>query len=186
VIVTVLWEDQRGVEQKSFAPGVLLEACLRDRRLPDVDAPPFTIDHAPKKGEGNVIKALSREHDRLARKGHVFAVLDRDQIRRHWQKDPPHDCMTGIRERIAKDAGGPRNVLFLVRNMESLVHACCDALHVPRPSEKPGPDERDRIIAKAAWHTDVRVRTAVLGSCASFARLVDKVEQALTTQRSLP
>ncbi|CAN0509378.1 unnamed protein product, partial [Phaeothamnion confervicola] len=146
-IVTVLWEDQRGVSVKSFGPDVLLKACVADIRGVETK---HLITAIPKKGVGNVLKALENDLRRLSNSGPVFAVIDRDQIRNSWQPAPP-DCMTGLKERIKDKAPGNYDIVFLVENIETLVAACCEALGLSRPTTKPNPDARDRILQRAAW-----------------------------------
>ena len=178
MIVTVLWEDQRDGKLKGFAPGELATACVCDRR----GMPPWArldwLRHSPLKGNGNVMRQLQHAHAWLSRLGPVIAVVDRDQIHGYWQANPPTNCMTGILDRIASECRGRRDLVFLIDNMETLVAACCEALTVPRPSKKPNPAERDRIIAKIAMG-DRRLRDDVQHRCPSFARLVTLIDAAL-------
>lgn len=180
--VTILWEDQRSRAIKGFEAGKLLEACLCDRRELPVGTR-LAIEHLPKKGNGAVIAAMKREFGRLGKLGPVLAVLDRDRIHGLWAKDPPTNCILGVRTRIVQDCddGGwreSRDIVLLVDNMESLVDACLQARQRGKLHEKPNPDERDRWIGAVVWG-DPPTRKRVLELCPSFARLVDRVDAVL-------
>jgi hypothetical protein len=177
--ITVLWEDSRGIVLKGFAPHDLLVACIAEklgRKRVEVDS---QISSVPKKGAGNVIKALRRDLSRLTKTGPVFALIDRDKVREMWKTDPPADCMTAIRERIRKDvASVDYELVLLVQNMESLIDACDDGFRSRLGGRKPTPDERDRILGRVAWETPSRL-PSILKDCPSFDRLVIRVINAL-------
>ncbi|MFH0902366.1 MAG: hypothetical protein V2A73_17170 [Pseudomonadota bacterium] len=187
MIITILWEDQRGVESKGFGPHELLLSCLADDMLlpPGQDqADRFecfrrhlkgVVRSIPQKGNSNVRKALQQNGERLARSGPVFAVVDRDKIRELWknQESIPMDCMTAIRGRFHQDAPGKYDLVFLEQNVETLLVAAL-ALNGQSLKEKPAPDERDRILVGLA--RDVPSRRAQLRrDCGSFDRLVTRV-----------
>ncbi len=180
MIITVLWEDQRGAEVKGFGPHDLLLACLADDTGGPRDTLKRLVESHPKKGNGNVRAALQRNLAGLSASGPVFAVIDRDKIRQLWRYPgpPPPDCKPGIAEPFRLDAPGDYDLVFLVDNMESLVAAARNALAVPHPSTKPNPDERDRLLARAAWGAR-DVRAAIRGSCTSFDRLVARIVRRL-------
>lgn len=173
--VTILWEDQRGVV-KGFAPQILLEKCIEDSLSLNLEEIRRTLQSVPKKGIGNVVKALKRDGEKLANDGPVLAVIDRDRIHDRWKRDPnpPTNCMSGIKARIASEVAASHEIIFLLDNMESLVKACCESLKRDIPRDKPTPDQRDRIVAQAAW-AGPEVRQEVLTRCPSFARLVSSV-----------
>jgi hypothetical protein len=180
--VTVLWEDSRGVETKGFGPHELLLACVADkigRERRDVAA---LVKSVAKKGVGNVIKALKTDLAKLRSAGPVFAVIDRDKAREIWKPAPlPADCMSAIRTRIATDVGGSEyELVFLVQNMESLIHACGEGSLMKPQTLKPNPDQRDRILGRAAWEASPAVRLKLLLTCGSFGRLVDRVGAVLS------
>jgi len=185
VIIEVVWEDQRGGPQKGFAPGQLVDACLRDRRgLSPYDALPATVRHNPKKGNANVLRALWRDQPHA--QGPMFAVLDLDRVDRAFAPPWPVACKQAVLDRIVADCAefgveqDPKHVVFLAQNMETLVNDCLAALGEPLlpPGTKPTPDERDRLIAKAAWR-DAATRSSVLERNATLRRLVEKVDATM-------
>lgn len=100
MIVTVLWEDQRGEQAKKFGPHELLLSSVADdlsesesdqpQRRATLDKRIFGI---PKKGDGNVRKALQKDLGKF--RGPVIAVMDRDQVHRLWidKQPPPSNCI---------------------------------------------------------------------------------------------
>ena len=61
MIITVLWEDQRGGMVKGFGPHELLVSCVADELRCARDEVKKLIVSVPKKGNGNVIRALEQE-----------------------------------------------------------------------------------------------------------------------------
>lgn len=179
--ITVLWEDQRGVTVKGFGPHELLLFCLEDRTGRDRNELRRVVIGVPEKGVGKVIRALKRDLRRLADRGPVFAIVDRDKVRRHVPGDPP-DCMSGIRDALEAAVEGPYELVFLVKNMESVIDACCKVLGNPTPEEKPTPDRRD-LILKKAFASGSR-RRSIQEECPSFGRLVEKVASRLAPPAS--
>jgi hypothetical protein len=103
----------------------------------------------------------------------VFAVVDRDKIHGLWKKDPPTNCMSGIAAQFRLDVAGDFDLIFLEDNVETL-------LALARNEEirgKPGPDERDRVLNRAAHDSDSRNR--IRAKCASFNRLVLRIAEAI-------
>jgi hypothetical protein len=180
MIVTVLWEDQRGTETKGFGPHELLIACLTDELTITRERLVGLLKCHPKKGNGNVRAALQRDLDRLSKSGPVVAVVDRDKIRDLWKPsgEQPPDCIAGIASRFRSDAPGDYELVLLVDNVEDLVRAACTARRVDVPTAKPTPDERDRILARCAWDLP-HARSDLRNSMPSFDRLVKQVAQAL-------
>jgi hypothetical protein len=179
VIVTVLWEDKRG-QTKGFGPHDLLVKCLADQ----LDLDPYEIkqrvNSAPKKGVDILLGALQK--DQAGFKGPVFAVIDRDKVHEHLLPRPTN-CMAGIKNQILAKAPGDYDVVFMVDNIESLVHAACAAMGRSYPLGKPRPDERDRYFGELAWNRDRDTRKEALRLCPSFARLVDRVALRISVQR---
>jgi hypothetical protein len=182
MIVTVLWEDQRGGDVLGFGPHELLIACLAD----DLDLHRWELSQRvqsqPRKGNSNVRKALQKDIAKLSR-GKVLAVLDRDKVRELW-KTPgpmPADCMKGITERFRGDAPGDYELLFLVQNVESLLDGARTALCEPPLDGKPTPDRRDRLLHRCAG-ASVATRRQVRERCPSFDRLVTRVAEALKAE----
>jgi hypothetical protein len=172
VIVTVLWEDQRGGQVKDFGPDLLLRACVADDLQVPRDAVHWRLDSVPKKGNGNVVRALREDGGRLARSGPVCAVLDRDKVLLLWSREQrPANCKTGIRAAIARDALGEPKVVLLEDNVETLIRAACVAVASPSPASKSSPLERDRILSRLAWGSE-EDRRKLRASVSSFDYLV--------------
>ncbi len=179
MIVTILWEDARGILAKGFGAHTLLLACLVDLGVAREDLP--RIEAHAKKGNSNVRKALRTDGARLAKAGPVYAVLDRDKIRELWKPGPmPADCKQAIAEQFKLDAPGEYDLVFLEQNIESLLRAALESMasEVPEAPWKPNPDERDRILSRVAWAT-ARERDEVRRRCPSFDRLVTRVAAKL-------
>jgi hypothetical protein len=179
MIVTVLWEDQRGGEVKGFGPHELLMASLAD----DLGIRPWEVGRLvqshPKKGNANVRKALQKDIGKLGGT-RVFAVLDRDKVRELWKSRGPMpvDCNAGIRDRFRTDAPGDYDLVFLVQNVESLLGAASAALGIDKLRSKPNPDERDRLLLRCTG-PNATVRGQIRENCQSFDRLVRRVGEAL-------
>ena len=176
MIITVIWEDERGGEIRAFGPHDLLLACVRDDS-PDIMPEQFAslrkrVTAVAVKGNGNVLRRLKRDLTNLTASGPVCAVLDRDKACNLWSPaDRPPDCLSGIKGRIRTDAPGEYELILLIQNVESLVVASCRALSAVPPATKPSPLERDRILQKAAWAT-ANARAAIRTEVPSFDRLV--------------
>lgn len=182
MIVTVLWEDQRGDRRNGFAPGALVNACVKDRLAMVAQPIRARIEHVPKKGNGNVLKALKNDFSSLRNDGRVIAVCDRDKFHLLWRDhyEPPHNCMQGLTERVASDCGGPRELVFLRQNMETLLEHCRAALGIltEAAARKPSPEDRDELIERVL--RDRQARAYILAHFADFRRLVDRIAAVLT------
>ena len=176
MMITVLWEDQRGAEAKGFGPHELLLSCVADELNCARNTLKDLIESHPKKGNANLRSAIQRDIVRLADAGPVFAVVDRDKVRQLWKApSQPADCMSSIGHRFRQDAPGDYDLVFLVDNVESLIEAACAALGEPYPDSKPGPDLRDRLLGRAAWASSQTLRRAIQTQCPSFSRLVGRL-----------
>lgn len=179
MIVTVLWEDQRGVAAKGFAPHELLLACLADDLEIDRESLKRSVESHPQKGVGNVRRSLERNILRLTKSGPVIAVVDRDQIHALWPpKPPPPSCMSGVMARFRRDTPGAYDLVFLVRNMETLIDCTCRAIGRGSPPGKPSPDQRDQLLMPAVWGVS-SVRHTIRETCPSFDRIVKRVRHHL-------
>lgn len=180
MIITVIWEDERGGVIRGFGPHDLLLACVRDDD-PSITPEQFAslpkrVIAVPAKGNGNVIRKLKKDLTNLRARGPVCAVLDRDKVRNLWSSaNRPPDCLSGIAGKIRTDAPGDYGLVLLIQNVESLVQASCRALSVDLPVMKPSPLERDRVLLRAAWG-GADARTAIRKEVASFDRLVHWVQ----------
>jgi hypothetical protein len=177
MIVTVLWEDCRGVVRKGFGAHELLVACVAEELHSARRDIARVIQSLPKKGAGNVIAELRGRLHLLANRGPVFAVLDLDKAREIW-KPRVAACKAAIRDRIKMEVSGSYELVLLERNMESLVDVC-DPSARKRLGDKPNPDARDRILEKASSTSPAMPRATVLANCPSFSRLVKRVAAKL-------
>lgn len=184
MIVTILWEDQRGVTTKGYGPTALLVACLADTLGLERKEIDNKLSGVPKKGAGNVNKTICNDGARILDAGPLLAVIDRDKVFDHLrQPKPATNCMQPVRQAILDQAQGlVCEIVFLIDNMESLLSTCCLALGKEALGSKPTPDERDSILSQVAWSTP-KVRNQVKNGCPSFARLVDRVARPLYPRR---
>lgn len=170
--ITVLWEDKLTVLARGFGPHDLLVSCVADDLQCAPEALKGTVVPVPKKGNGNVMRALEQELDKLRRSGPVCAVLDRDKAAELWPAGQrPPACLSGLRTAVSERARGDYELVLLIENMETLVDACCRAMMTDMPRAKPSPDTRDRILGKLAWG-EADARTIVRNAVPSFDRLV--------------
>jgi hypothetical protein len=177
MIITVLWEDSRGVVRKGFGAHDLLVACVAEKTDRDRFSLRHTISSKPLKGAGNVVKELRDRLPLLSDKGPVFAVLDRDKACELWPGTT--DCKAAIRARIEEKVGSGYDLVLLEQNMESLIEVCDPSAFARLHGIKPTPDQRDGILGKAASDAAPVPRETVLTNCPSFARLVYRVAAKL-------
>jgi len=182
MIVTVLWEDQRGAQVKGFGPHELLISCLVDELGHPRDSVARAVECHPKKGHGKVLRALRLDFPKLKRLGPVLAVVDRDKIK-DLLSQPVTDCMSGISKRFREAAPGDYELIFMIDNVETLIVSACRALGESEPTRKPTPDERDRILAKAVWGERAH-RARIRSTCPSFDRVVRRILAHLEQARS--
>lgn len=175
MIVTVWWEDQRQrALPRQFGPHTLLVACVADELDANVRFVGEIMRSIPLKGAGNVRRELMETAPNLGA-GPLFVVLDRDKVIELWPADKrPSDCMQGISRQIRSEAPGGYDLVFLQRNIETLVHACAAALREPTPTAKPKPEVRDRLLHRVAWEAR-QVRDQVRENVVDFDRLVRRV-----------
>lgn len=177
MIVTVLWEDQRGVSSKGFGPHELLLSAVAKELNTERHKIARAVAPVPKKGNGNVLQALKHDLSRLTNSGPVVAVFDWDKLRDLFKKPgtPAPECKRGLADLIRAEAAIPQGataeLVFLIENVESLTSLLCN--NTNSNAKKPTPDERDRILLKAAWEPALCQKVRV--ECASFDRLVKHV-----------
>jgi hypothetical protein len=181
MLVTVLWEDQRGEQARRFGPHDLLLSSIADDLSASTSEQPQNrtklskhIIAVPKRGDSNVRKALQKNLQNF--RGPVIAVMDRDKVHRLWsdKQPPPSNCIQGISQQLRLDAPGKYDLVFLMQNAEDLLDATLAALGKTPLVDKPNPDSRDNMLGPAVWG-DTRIRTAIRQSCPSFDRLVKVV-----------
>lgn len=177
MIVTVLWEDQRGGITQSFGPHELLCACVADRLVGnDVWSLRKLISSVPKKGIGNVIKALRTDGSRLADCGPLLAAIDRDKVYSALRQEerPPTNCLSLVRDALCQIASGACQIVLLIQNVETILEECLKILGQPPLSSKPDPNERDTLLREVAYGSP-ELRQKLCTAMPSFGRLVDKV-----------
>lgn len=182
MLCTVLYEDNAGAQPQNFGPHALLLACLADRVGRPVRSLKGQVVGVPKKGNGNVKRALERDAEDLANRGPLFAVFDDDQVRRCYglEKDA---CRPAVLAAIKGDPPKSVEVILIEENIESLIAACRQVLGRLPSSQKPKPAERDEILQEVARGSRDR-RHAVLQRCPTFTRLVEKVLPSLGLEGS--
>jgi hypothetical protein len=181
MLVTVLWEDQRGEQAKRFGPHDLLLSSVADDLSTSTSEQPQKrakldkqIIAVPKRGDGNIRKALQKDLRRF--RGPVIAVMDRDKVHRLWidKRPPPSNCIQGISHQLRLDAPGKYDLVFLMKNTEDLLNATLAALGKAPLVDKPGPDSRDNLLAPAVWG-EAQIRMKIRHLCPSFDRIVKVV-----------
>jgi hypothetical protein len=169
-IVTVLYEDQCDVKPTNYGPHILLLACVADARGGDAWALRAWVKAIPKNGDSKLRTALHDEGELIALAGPLVAMFDEDRVRRCYGL-PKDTCKRDVLGAIDGEATGSPRVVLLQRNMEDVVNAACTAMGHPVPARKPRPEERDRILLRAAMQGR-GARDEVLQKVPSFARLV--------------
>jgi len=182
MIITILWEDQRGAAGKRFGPHELLLSCVDDDLHCGRDFFAELVIGAPKKGSGKILQALKQDLPRLLKSGPVCAVLDRDRVLDLWpaSRRPP-GCSSGIRSAIVRDAPGEYGLVLLENNIESVVAACHKHLGSVMPRDKPSPEARDEVLFKAAW-ASADARSSIRQTMPTFDRIARWVK--LEVQKS--
>ncbi len=173
MIVTVLWEDQRGGPEKGFGPHELLVSCVADELSCDrwVVDKRKAIRSVPLKGRDNVVAFLKTKLSLLSNDA-VCVVLDRDKVLDIWSgKEGPSDCIASIKQALIEEAPGKYELVLLVDNVESLVKAGCEAAGLSLPPTKPNPTGRDQLL-RPAVHGQRKVRDRVREDVPSFNRIV--------------
>ena len=165
---------------------MLLLACVADQR--GREATGLRSEHRaiPKKGDGNLKKALDERGAELADAGPLIAMFDHDKVRALLRPPRRKRASATCCGPSASTPSGTPNVVLLEQNMEDLVDACCAAMGQPKPAAKPKPkpQERDSILQDAAAARG-DARSEILAAMPSFKRLVEAVlaaRDALATE----
>jgi hypothetical protein len=183
MIVTVLWEDQRGGDARGFGPHELLLSCLVDDLTIPREQLNGRIKSLPKKGRDKLREALKHEIRRFTKLGPVLAVIDKDKARDLWkgQTPPPPPCMSGMVSRLHDDAPGDYDIVFLERNVDELVEIVCKVTGQSVPTSKPKPDRRDLLITPAVRGAE-QLRSDIRRRCPTFDRIVARVARHLRSK----
>lgn len=166
---------------KGFGPHTLLVSCLADDLGSEIER--WRIERSvkpiPTKGNGNVVKKLQKDGDRLRKSGPVVAVIDKDKVGDLLTRagSPAPGCIGGSVDGFHDKAPGDYELVLLVENVESLVSAALEALGEEPSREKPNPDERDRTLKRVDGTPSYR--RAVRDKVPSFDRLVRRVASLL-------
>lgn len=173
-LLTILYEDQIGVDLKSFGLHNLLLQCVCD----EMDGVTWwelrrRIEGHPKKGDAGVIRALEVDGRHLLDSGHLIALVDDDKIRRRLGLENG-SCRKIVADGIRNKAPGC-DVVLLVTNTETLLKSCEQLLGGTLSSEKPDPVTRDRLFNKFANATTTAQRLRLRETVPSFDRLVKRV-----------
>jgi hypothetical protein len=186
VVVTVLYEDQRGPRQ-GFGLHAFVKACVFDAINGERHRVEGMLDGRPLKGVQAVIKACREDIDLIAADGRsVVALVDDDAIRdqlklRHSASDAEVDL------EIRKGCRAPERltVVLLKRNMESVILAAAacdpglDAGRIDRAVRHKELLERDAILTEFSRERARPLRDCVLGKGPSLRSLVDLLSRAL-------
>lgn len=180
MIITVLWEDKRGDVAMGFGPHELLLSCLADDLGTMRQSLEGLINSLPKKGRDSLREALKNEIRRFTRLGPVLAVIDKDKARDLWkgQAQPPPACMSGMATRLHADVPGDYDIVFLERNVDTLVEIVCAVTGQRHPGIKPRPDQRD-VLMNPAVRGPAQPRHEIRQRCPTFDRLVTRVARHL-------
>lgn len=182
-VATILYEDQRAAQIKAYGPHEFVLQCLADRMAPlDRSDLQDVITANPRKGAPKIRQECKDEakRDRLYKTTRrLVAVYDRDRI-----KDviaTPASCTSGIRDALrSESAWGDRLIVVLLdRKTETVLDAILAVEGRGPLLSKPRPDERDKILLRAAWQHSPAERAAVLTAVPSLAYLVAKLEELL-------
>lgn len=136
MLVTVLWEDQASTGN-AFGPGKLLIHCLADDLRQEPHEIASMVESQPRKGNASVLRALKNDCRRLTRSGPVIVVLDSDRAPQLLQSTSA--CLKSMAQRLSRIVDCKHEVVFLRRNMESLLDAVVDVLREPTSCSKPRP-----------------------------------------------
>jgi len=185
--VTVLYEDQAQGDIKHYGPHELVMQCVCDRLR--VDRWKLkTLRGVPRNGNGNLYKDCTREPPKLGRDGgFVVAVYDFDRVREMKQLSlHAMACKSETRDALLKKCPWRDRlvVVFLDRNIETVIEAICDCdpgLSTPeqrtRALVKKDLNARDIILGAASAPTPagLALRNRVFERVPSFGYLVDKL-----------
>jgi len=179
--IRVFYEDQAAGPIKGFGPHQLLCACVADhfesQTLWDLL---HRIDGQPKKGDNKLLEAC-RRHAARDRDEIIFALFDGDQIHRVL-KLPKGSSPATTQTAISEQIDSPKVRVFMLEgNTEVLVHAAADCLQPPLQGPIPKrPNERDRILSRAATHDVSSVRDCITARVPSFGKLAAAVAETVS------
>lgn len=177
--ITVLYEDAAADGLvKDYGPHVLVCRCVGDR-LDKERWELLQLEGVPKKGASKLRTECRRIPPQVGRDGRrVVAVYDADRIHKDV-KLPATACKTQVKEILRGEcAFGERlTVVFLERNIETVVEAVCRCAPVEEDLRRLAIDRKDRnardIVLKKA--STPEIRACVLRAVPSLAYLIDKL-----------
>jgi len=185
VIISILWEDQRGVQVKGFGPHDLLLKCLEDDGVGERAKLDHLVRGLPKKGNGNVVKQLSLLAPRDGTGPHdgpVLGVLDWDEAPRLGGL-PSSVCFAHARFHLGRQLHDARSIVFLDRNVETLVSEARALVGEPSFGRKPTAQERDHSLHKLVWSPEKDKREALRRGVPTFGYLVQRVAEHIARAR---
>lgn len=173
--VIIFWEDSAGVAVKNFGPHRLLQECLKDDGV-DSEQVKMVYGH-PVKGYGNVIPKLRKLPPPLTDRSPYLGVLDWDRAPR-LALLPKSSGYCTVRTRLGTDVVPPRLIVFLNKNIETLLKATSDVLKISPPDGKLDPNARDRIFQRL-WSNPAlnSERRQLREQVESFNYLVNRVHE---------
>lgn len=184
--ITVLYEDSAADGLvKDYGPHVLVCRCVGDRLNKELWEL-HQIEGVPKKGATKLRNECRRMPPQVGRDGRrVVAVYDSDRIHNDV-KLPATACMTQVKEILQAECAFRDRliVVFLERNIETVVEAVCRCTPVEEDLRRRAVDRKDRnardIVLKKA--STAEIRSCVLRAVPSLSYLVDKLCAELSGQ----
>jgi hypothetical protein len=188
VVVTVLYEDQRGPRQ-GFGLHSFVKACVFDVINGERHRVEGMLDGRPLKGVQAVIKACREDIDLIAADGRcVVALLDDDAIREQLKlRRTASDAEVDLEIRKGCRAPDRLTVVLLKRNMESVILAAAacdpglDAKRIDRAVKYKELLERDAILIEVSRERARPLRDCMLGRVPSLQMLVALLSRVLLT-----
>lgn len=180
--VVVILEDQLAKGTNKPGPTALLEACVADR-IAAAGGPwvPFSLkDHLDiqyKKGNGNLLTTCKTKFELLSGSGVVLAVLDRDKAPKLLSLQGK-SCLTLLRQAFFEQCAPAIELVFLDRNIETVVEGVCDLLGVEpelreRAVRNKDHNARDQVLHRISQQPGQQaLRTTLQTTVPSFGRLV--------------
>lgn len=173
-VATVLYEDQSGQSLKDFYPHLFVLALVAEQSQKSVHDLRTRIDGVPKKGVNKLIADCART-ERIAERGRLFVLVDRDRIAEHLHlRNSASDDEVVEALRDCSDRPEQLFVAFLRPNMEGLLESIATCGGRALPARK-SINERDLVLKDAAFKRSTAVRDCVRQKQPSLGALVDEL-----------